>query len=310
MMKLSIYLFGLLVSGLAFSGGASDSKPKKVVPKFSGSIDYTASGFAYYKRYANHRIEVYISQITDRSEPVLASKPKLVEAFPINSKFGSEDFRDFSVSTDNRFLKIYSLESVGEFHDLNMKFYDLYSGDYVGQLNEHSFAGLNESLHPSHVLDQYVSNLEKMGADPEYIKQFDYQIDADIDPEFESFQWNSDGTISVSYWLETEIVLNGAIQASGPDLYTINFSVNDKGVLIESYTSEGNTPYDGKTLNHDLSLADEQNGDYYLPFFVHRQIFFNGCAVHFSLFDDDLSGAPLYMTGAATRILGNIQRWF
>lgn len=293
-------LIVLLFSSLAF---AQNKNHERSVPILTSN----ANGFAY--------VEVNPDGIggslnlakTTQTFPTIRAKD-VVELENYNS--GQYMVYDLGTSPDNRYLVSYRVLSLGReftdilapflpsFDELDILFYDMNTGEYLGFVDDVPFEVLDESLHPSQALEDYRQSQIDAGVPPEVVAEYDYIVHNEQSfTDFFDLHWNTDGTVSVTFlfdvWLIVDNRLNGNI---GSDFFTINFMVNPSGVSVESYG-------DIKTAAawppaFDLSVEEPLPGDMQ---FESRDILFPQRVTHFPGLD-----LKLYRPKQSAMIAGSI----
>lgn len=184
---------------------------------------------------------------------------KITQTFPLikakdvveleNYNSGLYMVYDMGTSPDNRYLVSYRIQShsydftdildssIYDIQELDILFYDMTTGDYLGFVDDVPFEVLGESLHPSQSLEDYRQSQIDAGVPPEVVAGYDYVIHNEYSfNDFFDLRWNTDGTVSVTFIFEVWLRVNNRITENiGSDFFTINFMINPSGVSVESY---------------------------------------------------------------------------
>ncbi|MBC2607382.1 hypothetical protein [Pelagicoccus albus] len=122
----------------------------------------------------------------------------------------NEAVHDLYANPQNELVVVYSLQEYFGFSDAfmdhNVRIYSMVDGSFVTSLNEHSFAGLNEAVIPSERLAEFKQEELDLGVPQNIVDTYDYYVGTEgVIPYGPSFQWNTDGTLTVSFELEVFI---------------------------------------------------------------------------------------------------------
>ncbi len=196
--------------------------------KFVPALTTGKTGFAYVQQQSDGSEQIHLAHLT-----AIAPETKANWHSQLASYDGySEDVSRLSASPDNAMLRTYSVQLSSSFIDLNNRFYDMNTGEYLGLINEHRFSELNDTLHPSERLQEFREVELSFGVDAETVAAYDYSIDAESGNfELMAFQWNTDDTVSITYRFD---VYNFGSWI-GEEEFTINFTIDETGTHIESY---------------------------------------------------------------------------
>ena len=158
---------------------------------------------------------------------------------------------DLDTSPDNRYLVSHRIQAGGghlfmdilerprNVEELDILFYDMHTGEYLGFVDNEAMIVLNESLHPSESLIEYRQLQIDAGVSPEVVAEYDYTLHLEFSfIDFHDLHWNTDGTVSVAFRGEVYLILeNGEFGFAniGTENFTVNYTVDPSGVSIESY---------------------------------------------------------------------------
>lgn len=237
--QFSVFLATLLFSTTAFA--QSKFHEKKPIPILTSS----ANGFAYVEVNPDGvGGSLKLAKIT-RTFPVIKAKD-VIELENYNS--GLYMVYNMSTSPDNRYLVSYRIQSqsydftdilnssIYDIQELDILFYDMTTGDYLGFVDDVPFEVLNESLHPSQSLEDYRQSQIEAGVPPEVVAEYDYIIHNEYSfNDFFDLRWNTDGTVSVTFIFDVWVRADNLFENIGSDFFTINFTVNSSGVSLDSY---------------------------------------------------------------------------
>lgn len=232
----SVFLATLLFSSTAFA--QSKFHENKSVPILTSS----ANGFAYVTQNPDGiGGSLHLAKIT-RTFPMIKARD-VAELENYNS--GLYRVYDLSSSPDNQYLVSYRIQSHysdyidildphPDIAELDILFYDMNNGEYLGYVDDIPFGYINESLHPSEELEAYRLSQLEAGVPPEVVAEYDYIVNNEHSfTDFFDLRWNTDGTVSLSYLYD--VYLRSDFSYIGAEVFTINYEVSPSGVSLESY---------------------------------------------------------------------------
>lgn len=243
--KISILLVGLLISCFTVAE-ARQLETKLHNDKSIPVLTSGANSFAYVEVNPDGvGGSLKLAKIT-QTFPVV----KATDIIELENYRGDYMVYDLDTSPDNRYLVSHRIQAGGppftdilerpeDIMELDILFYDMNTGEYLGFVDNEAMFVLNESLHPSESLIEYRQLQIDAGVPPEIVAEYDYTLHLEYSfIDFHDLHWNTDGTVSVAFRGEVYLILeNGEFGFAniGTENFTVNYTVDPSGVSIDSY---------------------------------------------------------------------------
>lgn len=235
--KISIFLAALFFSSIAFS---QTRLHQQSIPILTSS----ANNFAYVAENPDGiGGSLYLAKITGTFPVIKAENIAQLE----NYDSGNYAVRALGTSPDNRYLVSFrGYSPYGNYTDilewdshpphLEMHFYDMETGEFLGVVDYSPWGYLDESIMPSEALEEFRHEQIEAGVPPDVVAEYDYAVNNENSAnDFFDLRWNSDGTVSVTFFPEIWVSHDTVFQSLRSELMTINYTVNPSGVSLESY---------------------------------------------------------------------------
>lgn len=150
----------------------------------------------------------------------------------------TEEIFDLFASPSNRWLAVYTFQDqFTGFIDHNLTFFDMVTGASLGLRNEHAFSGLNQAVAPSTRLAEFKAVEAGWGVPPEDVATINYTVDTESTGiPAPTYQWNADGTFSLTYVLEVLAFYPEAEPTFiGTEAFTMTIALSGTGVVTVDF---------------------------------------------------------------------------